>query len=364
MLLVVALALGTLAPEPAQGAVESAAADAPAESVVLAVVLGADARTEPGLVDELALRVAPRMLAPAGETPPEPYVHIAVQALDDARVELRLVVSDGRLFTREVPAQPDERARVVAGAVANMIDAIEHNRLAPIETGVEVPIVEPNEPEPEAEPDPEAKPKPKRELEPEREPEPEPEPDAWIGMVGGGDLSLGVGPPTAVAGLTGVGGSLGVQLLHRSGALAALDARVTAWRASGVSLLRVRLSAIAGYAWQRERFELAGALGPTVELLRIGAALVQPSGGRRPSVPLLGGRLLARPSYAVLVRPAAQLRLALQAEVAAAFEARSPAGAVQIFRTTPEGQEPIARAGGVELSLGVLAEGRFALGGS
>lgn len=359
MLLVVALALGTLAPEPAEVAVEPAAIDVPAEPVVLSVVLGADARTEVGLVDELALRVAPRALAPVGETPPEPYVHITVQPLDEARVELRLVVSDGRLFTREVPAQPDERARVVAGAVANMIDAIEHNRLAPIETGVEVPVVEPNDPKPEPEPEP----KPEHEPEPEPEPGPEPEPAASIGVLAGGDLTLGVGPPTAVAGITGVGGSLGVQLVHRSGALAGLDARVTAWRASGVALLRVRLSAVAGYAWQRERFELAGAIGPTVELLRIGVTLVQPSGGRRPSVPLLGGRLLARPSYAVLVRAKAQLRLALQAEVAAAFEARSPAGALQIFRPTPEGQ-PIARAGGMELSLGVLAEGRFALGGS
>jgi len=363
---VLALSLGTFAPEPSDAATAGAAPpEGPEqEPLVLSLVLGATARAEPGLADELTLRVAPRSLASQGQTPAEPFVHIALQPVDDSRVQLRLVVSDGRLFTRDVPATADERARVVAGAVANMIDAIEHNRLAPIETGVEVPVVEPEAPnEPDPPPKPKTDPKSEHELDRklEPQPQPEPEPQAWVGVVAGGDLSVGVGPPSAVAGMTGIGGSLGGQLVHRSGVLAGLSGRVTAWRAAGISLLRARVSAVAGYAWQHDRFELASAIGPTVEFLRVGAALVQPSGGRRRAVPLVGGCLWARPSYAVLVGRQGALRLGLQAELAAAFEARSPAGAVQIYRATPSGQEPIARAGGLELSFALVAEGRFAI---
>lgn len=344
------------APQPAT--VEAPRAEVRHDIVIDGAIDGADA-----LKDELGLRTTARAIQvarPGWEAPEASFVWVSVAAVQDT-ARIQLIVSDGRLFRRSVEATPSQRARVVAGAIANMVDAVENNRLAPEETGVALP---------EPAPDPDVTPEPAPvEVEPEAPVEPPPPPaepapvpaNAWLAAVARGALSVGVGAPTAVAGLTGIGGGLGARWSHRTGAVVTADVRATGWRSFGLQVTRTRLAIAGGYAWRRERVELSGVLGPTVEFPRISETLSTPSGTPRGSNVLLGGRLMLRPAVMVAARPGFELLLGLEAELAAAFEARTPAGAIQIYRRTPGGVEPIARAGGLELSAAVAIEARFAL---
>lgn len=353
-------------PRPAEPRSAEPTAPAPAsEPVHHAIVLDEAIDPGAGLPEELALRLGDRTIVSArtaSGAPEGSYVWVEVDAVGPTAVQIRLIVSDGRLFSRTIEAAEDQHARIVAGSVANMIDAIEGNRLAPERTGVTVP-----RPEPAADPPP-ASEDPGSDEPPDPSPsDPAPgsadaEPGAWLGVVLGGAGSFGLGAPTAVAGPTGFGGSLGAQLVHRSGAVAGLDLRATGWRRAGVSLTRLRVSATAGYAWRPGRFELLGAIGPTVEATLVDAELFTPSGTRQDTAPLVGGRLLVRPTYTV-AEPG-RLRVLVGAELDAAFavEARAPPGAIQIHRQTSDGFDPIARAGGFELAAALVVELRFALG--
>lgn len=363
-LLAATLGVAEVGPEPIEGP-EAAAAS---ESIRYAIVLDEAIEPSAGLPEELALRLSDRAITSARDAagyPEGPYIWVEVDDVGTGAVRIRLIVSDGRLFSRTVDTTDDQRARIVAGSVANMIDAIEGNRLAPQQTGVEVPTPEPTPDEPNPpEPDP---PEPESVTEPSTRsplaPTPiDPEPSAWLGVVGSGAGVFGVGAPTAVAGPTGLGGSLGAQWLHRTAAIVGLDLRATGWRSAGVSLTRLRVSVTAGYAWRPGRFELLGAIGPTVEATLVDAELFTPSGRRRDATPLVGGRLLVRPSYTVAKRSTLRLLVGVEAEAAGAAEARSPPGAIQIHRRRGDGFEAIARAGGFELAVALVVELRVALG--
>ncbi|MBL4684141.1 MAG: hypothetical protein JKY37_06105, partial [Nannocystaceae bacterium] len=181
------------------------------------------------------------------------------------------------------------------------------------------------------------------------------------GVVGRGAATFGLGPPTAVAGTTGMGGGLGIRFAHFDGAVASVGLRSSTWRGGGLRVSGLRFSVAAGYAWRSDRLEFVGLIGPTVAGVFVREALVQPSGASRDTAPLLGGRIVAHPAYVALDRSTTRLIVGLEAEASAAFEARSPAGAIQIYRETAQGLEPVARAGGFEVTIAVTVEIRFAL---
>ncbi|MCH9686800.1 MAG: hypothetical protein K0V04_35530, partial [Deltaproteobacteria bacterium] len=264
----------------------SPAPDTESEACAAPLVVVIDRRLDiaPELREELLLRLGDRVWSPS-DSSPRPTVAFAwmtVQPLGPDQFDVQLIVSDGRLFSREVGAEHEQRARVVAGLVANMLDAIENNRLAPLRTGVVVPpeaieqpppvAAEPMEQvEPVEEPEPAEVPQPSSPDPSPVEPStPQPAPQWWMGVVGGGGATFGVGPPTDVTGVTGVGGGLGAQWIHTSGVVVGLDVRGLGWRPSNVPLTRMRVVASAGYAWRPGRFELLTTIGPMVETVWVG----------------------------------------------------------------------------------------------
>jgi len=434
MAAVLGLVLATLGlgSSPGHGveAAEQAPAPEPAvapEPVRYGVVLDGAIEPSEGLPDELALRLGDRSIDSArtlATEPDGPYVWVAVDEVRAGAVEIRLIVSDGRLYTRTTEAPAEQGSRVVAGAVANMLDAIENNRLAPQQTGVAVPV-----PVAQAEAGGET-------TAPDGASTGTGEgsggdvppaaagavavPRAWVGVVAGGGATFGLGPPTESAGVTGLGGGLGVQAVLERGVVVGLSGRGSGWRSEGVSLTRVRVAAVAGYAWRsgrsgrageragraeeragraeeragraeeragraeerpgrsderpgREderpgradgpgRFELLVAAGPTVEFIRVGAELLSADDRSRSRIaPLLGGCVLVRPMVTVAEPRGARVGVGVEVEAAASVEARAPAGAVQLERETAGGSRPIARAGGFELETGVVVEVRFGL---
>ncbi len=342
-----------------------AAPDASDESATTthAIVLD-DRLDEAASIDaELQLRLSGRpaqRASPPFVAPPQPYAWVTAADPSADAVTVQIIVSDGRLFQRRVQAASDQRARVFAGTVANMLDAIEHNRLAPQETGVEAPAA-PAEPPAEDAGVPEtnddgSSPAARPPTPPAASP---PAPMWWVGGFIGPTLTIGAGPPSDSAGITGIGGTLGAYALHHSGLAAWLDVRAVTWRSTDVRMTQVRFAPALAYAWRPGRFELWGIVGPTISVLRVGASLVTEDGGARARLPLVGGRGSVRPAFAVYETPAVRLVLGAEVEASVAAEVRAPIGAVAVTRREGDTLRPVARAGGFELAGLLTLEARF-----
>ena len=359
---VIAIAIGlAVAPDPA-----SASASPP--SVVDAarpfdtVILDGSTMQPEALEAELRLRLSTHEILVARADMPRPgatFVWVLVQPGEGDAASLRLITSDGRAFTRVVEAASEEQARVVAGAIANMVDAIENNRLAPEETGAEVPVP----PAPPAEP----APTPTRAASPEPPPSASPQPSSWIGVVLDGGIALAVGPPTDLQGLGGGIVGAGVHWVHRSGALAAAQVAAVLDRNRGYLATRARVYAGAGYAWRPSRFELlahGGLVVAPIFVTRAGDAsdLRTGSGTPRAAAPLVGGRVAVSPGWFVWSRAdRSGLRVGVTVDASYTVEARAPAGAIRILHVDGDTRTPILRAGGLELGALLSLEGRFAL---
>lgn len=334
-----------------------------------AIVLDARLADASAIEEALALRLMGRSIEAARPpfiAPDRAHAWVTASEVGPEALTLRIIVSDGRLFERRLQAAPDQRARVVAGAVANMIDAIEHNRLAPEQTGVEAPSTKavPSESEPEAAAmHPEAGP-PAEDAPEVSPPAPEPideAPPRWsLGSAVGPAITLGLGPPTGSGAVTGMGAQLAVSALHVGGLAAWLDIRAVSWR-DEVRVTQVRFAPALAHAWRPGRFELWGVVGPTISAVRIGAPLVDGTGSPRPAAPLIGGRAALRPALVLYRRDQLRLVLGLEVEASVAAEARAPLGAIAVTRRDGTQLRPIARAGGFELAAALTLELRLGL---
>jgi hypothetical protein len=333
-----------------------AAVPPPVESSAAIPALVLDAVSiDPQLFEEMKLRLAGRTLIASDalvDVPTTRFAWVGVEWTDTGEARLRIVVSDGRAYSRLVTAPSTQLPRTLAGALSNMIDAIEEDSIAPEAVDVAVPLPVPAPapvaPTPVTLP-PASKPAP---------PASPPPPDWELGPVIGGTAIFGVGPPTDLDGFVGAGGSIGLDAVHRSGGLASVAVRVLTHDRSDLRLVRVRAAIAGGYALRRRSFELLARVGASVE-----PVVLRDDG--RPSVknaPLVGAFAMVSPAYVLRSkrRPMA-LRIALDVELAASMEASSSPGVIRWIDATPDDPISLLRAGGVEIGLGASIGGWFAL---
>jgi hypothetical protein len=328
------------------------------------VILDGSTPEPDALEAELRLRLATHEIVVARADMPRPgaaFVWVLVEPRAET-AHLRLITSDGRAFTREVETPPEEHARVVAGAIANMVDAIENNRIAPEETGAEVPM--PPAPAPAPAPPETRPPEPAPAMAPP--PAHPPPPRSWLGVALDGGLALAFGPPTDVQGVGGGIAGLGVHWIHRSGALATGQVHGVFARGGGYVAARARIYAGAGYAWRPSRFELLAHGGLVVAPIFVtgdSSDLRTAGGERRGAAPLVGGRVAISPGWlGWLKRERLALRMGITVDASYTVEARAPAGAIRISRDDGDTNTAILRAGGFEIGALLSVEARFALG--
>lgn len=338
--------------EPAS--IEAASTDA----IPLVVVDSATVDNE--LRDELALRLGTRRLEPSAalvDAPTERFAWVGVTPSGSQRL-LEVVLSDGRAYSRLVDAPPDQLARATAGALVNMLDAIEDGRLAPERTGVAVPlpvaVVDPAPPVPTTAPTPAV-------VEPPRAPEPVP-PTWWLGPRLGGEVVFGVGPPTSEGGLVAGGATIGVDAMHRRGGLVAADVRVAARSTDALQVIRVRVALGGGWVLRRGRFALPLRAAISIEpVVSRGATLRDRDGVSASPRPLVGALVHGSPSVVWWLRSGrAAVRASIELEAAASMEARAEPGVVR-YVEAGDAARGLGRAGGVELAAGLGLGAWFAV---
>ncbi|MBP7289302.1 MAG: hypothetical protein KBB21_21925 [Nannocystaceae bacterium] len=314
-----------------------------------------------GLFDELELRLGTGVVVHAtavSEPMPSSFAWVTI-ATSTSSVQVAIVTHDGREFTREVASSAGQHARVGAGVVANMIDAIESNRLAPVR--IDVPVPRPPiaaTPQPPTTPPAAEPPAPAIDPPTAPAPAPAPAPRAWLSIAGFGGSALGLGPPNDVGVHAGSGGGATLHFVGRRGAVFGAALRGLRQTRSGFALARVRITADAGVSATWGRVALTAVAGPVIEpLWLVGAA------GDRVDVqaPLVGGHLAVTPAV-VLWRSTRShsLRLGLDLDAAGTVQARRAAGALRVLHRTARGDDGVLRAGGFELSLALELELRIA----
>ena len=329
-----------------------------------ALVLRSEGPDLAPLDDALSLRLPD--LPVAAETPANgaPFVFVAVRADPNAptRHQVGVITSDGRAYFREVDVGADPPARVLASVIANLLLSIAEGTVRPDRTDVPIP---PPEADPLPAADPPAEPGPKDSLpqvvpEDRIPPRPAPEtgapppPPRWqFAPVLLGGAGFGLGSPDFGRALTGGGGSLGLDARAPAGALVGLELRALGQRADGLTLARLRVAALAGYALRRGRFELPVALGLSVEPWWVAPATA--SSATRGARPLLGALLRVSPGL-YLERPRGPLRalrVGPRLELAGSFLIDGGAHVGGVSRMTATGTQQLFRLGGLELHLGL-----------
>lgn len=331
--------------------------DAPAREPtrISAAILLADEFDRAELGRALQLRLPALAISGAGEDPPPPppgslRAFIELRRTAPARVQLTLILADGRAYVRGVDVDPDAPARPVAGALANLIAAIEDDTAVPDRKDAPVPpalvaappAAEPPRPSPVLEDSPVPRPPPAA---------PAPAPPRWeLGPSLRLGATLGLAPPSS--GLHGLGAGLGLDARARAGLLLAVDLQALARPAGAYLLTRARVAVGAGWALRRGGFEL-----PVVALLGVEpwrlrrdgehVALQAEAGSPRP---LLGLGLRVAPGLAAAVAPGVRLRVGLRAELWASGEPRR-GGLRRAELQLPDGTA--LGLGGPELHLGL-----------
>lgn len=347
----------------ALGPVASVAAPSEVSLERLPIVLGGEMAGDVTLREELELRLPDHTIVVPGSPAdiPSAFLWIGAARSGEGVVELQVIVSDGRLYQRPVvlPTEGDG-ARVLAGAIANLVDGIERKSVAPTRTEVEVPELGVPEDAP-ASLDPETP----SEAAKQSEDPPAPadalptDPALWVAgslhLSAGGVFAVGLGPPTALTGPVGAGAMLGVAWVRNDGLLLGGGLRGMGWRASGLSLGRVRLAAHVGYAWTRESWSVVVSGGPSLEPMWLGASVRQPSGGTRSSAPLFGASVSGGPRWRAWSRDGGpSVWVGAELDVSVSAEARRSPGVV--FVQDAGTAEGLLRAGGLELAVAGVVE--------
>ena len=375
--LVLAAVIAALAPvpkaspaaagQPVQKASPSAAAapapDPPASSPTgdppqparrfTALVLRNEGIALDGLAAALALRIPDLPVVAESPRDGAPFVFVAVRSdpATPVRHQLGVITSDGAAYFREVDTGADPPARVLASVLANLLVSIAEGSVQPDRTDVPIPPPETPLPEPAPEPEPIPTPPPPEPTPtavpkpvPKTSPVPTPRWDYGLGLAGLVDLA---GPPRFGAVLGGGGGSLGLDIRGRQGALLGLELRGLGRGVAERSLVRLRIAALAGYALRRGRFEMPIALGISVE-----PWWVDPTITNRP---LLGALVRASPGL-YLARPRGPLRalrVGPRVELAGSFVVDHGPRVAAISQAGAAGNTPQLRLGGLEINLGL-----------
>jgi len=351
----IALAVLALNGEPAPGDTRPGPVDprAPVAGRIGVAVLRADGFRDHGgeLERAISLRLPGLTLVPLGQHAPpaqfgslRAFIEIERRA---ASVRLSLILADGRAYLRELEVDADDDVRPTAGALANLVAAIEDDTAVPDQENVPLPAA--LAPEPEAitieKPVPEDRPKPAPVV---IKPAPPPPPRWELGptlRIGG---AIGLAPP----GLRGAGAGLGLDARAPSGLLLALDVQWLTRAADRFQLQRVRIALGLGYAFRRGGFELPIAALVGVEpwwLAQAGRRVPLRADNGPPPAPLLGLGLRISPGYSAnFGKHGARLRVGARMELWTSGQAG--AGLRRPELRLPNG--PI-NLGGVELQLGL-----------
>ena len=348
----IALALLALNGEPAPGDTRPGPVDprAPVAGRVGVAVLRADGFADRGELERaISLRLPGLTLVALGEQAP-PFEDGSLRAFleiahSDASVRLSLILSDGRAYLRELEVDADDAVRPTAGALANLVAAIEDDTAVPDRENVPLPAAlapapEPTKPVPEDRPEPTPVPV---------TPAPPAAPRWELGpslRIGG---ALGLSPPP---GLRGAGAGLGLDARAPSGLLLALDVQWLTRAVDRYHLHRLRVALGLGYALRRGGFELPVALLVGVEpwwLAQSGQRVPLRADHGPPPAPLLGLGLRISPGYgAEIGKHGARLRVGARAELWTSGQAG--AGLRRPELRLPTGPVNL---GGVELQLGL-----------
>ncbi len=272
--------------------------------------------------------------------------YIDLRRTTPTQVDVSLILSDGRGYYRRVETGSDSPVRPVAGALAQLIAAIEDDSVAPDERGVRVPpeLSAPVEPPPAKEKEcPAVPPCPSVEA-----PRPRPLPprlELAPSLRAGGTFGVGRAPRSR-----GASFGLGLDLRWRSGVMVAADLQVTASSVDRETLTRVRGAAGAGFGLRRGAFEMpiVGMFGVEWWDVRGGQAMLVPRGAGEGGAPMIGGGLRVAPAVRAQLGPVA-LRTGLRLELWGSSEPVR-GGLRRPVIAYPEGA-PLTSVGGAELSI-------------
>lgn len=287
------------------GATGAAAAVPESPQTIAAIVLRADGLDAAAVTDAVSLRCPDRVLtetARQAATGGRRFAFVDVRGELNGEVVLSIVVNDGTAYARTLPGvaeqSADDRVRVAAATLANLLAAIEESRVEPDAVDVPLPTEEPVEPTTESIAEPPAA------VEPVPEPPAPPLPPApkhalWIDAAPA--VVLGLGPPNP-AGLAALGGQLSADVRRVAGVGGAVDALGTfalrggARSSEGFVVGRARISAGGGLAGRVGAFDWTAALLADVEPLWIARggsreSITLPSGEDVSTVVLLGGHI-------------------------------------------------------------------------
>ncbi len=336
------------------------ASRAPVSTRIGLAVLRADGFADRGGLERaISLRLPGLTIVPLGEPTP-PARDGSLRAFielehDAATVRLSLILSDGRAYLREIETDADgadgvddadDAVRPAAGALANLIAAIEDDTAVPDQQNVPLPPALAPAPEP-AEPVPEDRPEFARVIPPAPlAPRWEVGPSLRVGAAFG--LSR---PP----GLRGAGPGLGLDARAPSGLLLALDLQWLTRPVDRAHLQRIRVALGIGYTLRRGGFELPVAALVGIEPWWLGQdgyrvpLRAANAGPPAPPAPLIGLGLRLSPGYSASIgEQGARLRVGARVELWGS-------GQLGPGLRRPELRLPadVAHLGGVELQLGL-----------
>jgi len=343
---------------------------------------------EAALAEAVATRLMDKQILAAGQAAPAidgpvALCHVTAQG---GQLALEVVLGDGRVYQRTIPAKGTGRERAAARLIAATLASIEDETakpdrsdgvfVAPVAAAetveapgsVEAPVVVPPPREPDASPSPPPATEVARDttVQPVVPSEPVAEarptravPTLELGVALTGDVLFGLGAPTRGAGLGGGGGGVRIDLKLRRNVLLGAGFRGLVRVKDGLALGRFRGALGVGYLLRRGAFELATQLGPTLETWQVSEGgepvTYTTTSSSGPSL-LLGG--LTRAALGGRVqRRRVSARVGGYVELAGSV--RSSGRVPQIAREA--GLAPVFVPGGAELSLGVEVELWFVL---
>lgn len=298
-----------------------------------------------------------------------------IDAIESTRVQVDVVLFDGRAFRRELVAGPDD-VRIIASFVSNLLLSIEERTVIADKEGVPIPesseavdiaaVVE--KLDAHAAESTVAPPRAGTQAKEHSEPVARAEPEwlAWqLGPRASGQLALAFGPPAFADTLSGAGGSLGLDARRDTGLLLDVDLRVSGESKAQASLLRVRAAFGVGYELRRGRFALPASVAYTVEGYRLAFVdqSVSPLDLEAPTL-LNGLRLRVSPALRLdLERGRLRaLRFGLRTELAGSFGLDDGPRVLGIrLGESATGGDELFRLGGLEMSVGIELGADFGL---
>lgn len=272
----------------------------------------------------------------------ELFGYVEIERGDAERASMRLLLSDGRAYSRDIEAPPTARSREIAATIANLIVGIEEGAIAPTAEHVALPkALRPVAPPPER---PAARPVPPR----------APARPEW-GLVVGGAAILAIGPP-APQGFAAGGGELRGEVRWPRGLTAGLGLRIAGHRARDYGLVRIRVAPGLGYAYRRGAFELHVLGAITIEpWLATQSGSVADAADRRPVSALLGGAVRLEPVGRIRLAHGRSLRIGPFVELAGSAIPSRDGGVARVrVRDEAGALDDLFRAGGFEIAAGLV----------